>query len=312
LLKEPSEEGNRKALEHFQRAIDLDPTYAPAYAGLAYCHCTAGSLGYEPSYEVFPKAKAAAQRALGLDEGLTEAHAVLGTVMVMADWDWVGAERELRRALALDPNNSDAHALYGFYLVWVAGRADLAVTEYRRALELDPLPPGRTFGVGFALYYARRHDESIAQLKKALELNLKGLGASARMYLGLNYAHKKIYGEAVAECAKAVESGPEDQLVLGYCGSVYGLAGRRQEALALLDRLKSLSARHYVDPSYIAVLCDGLGDNDRTMEWLERAYTERSASSSGLRGELWTDKLRSDPRFQVLMRRMKYPASGSQ
>jgi tetratricopeptide (TPR) repeat protein len=234
---------------------------------------------------------------------------VLGALMLQADWDWAGAERELQRALALDRNSSDAHALYGFYLVWIAARPDLAVTEYRRALDLDPLTPARTFGVGFALYYARRHDESIDQLRKGLELDP---GGSMRMYLGLNYAHKQMYGEAVAVCGKAVESWPEDQLVLGYCGSVYGLAGRRQQALALLDRLTSLSARHYVDPYYLAVLSDGLGDNDRTMGWLERAYTERSASSSGFRGELWTDKLRSDPRFKDLMRRMKYPASASQ
>jgi hypothetical protein len=126
----------------------------------------------------------------------------------------------------------------------------------------------------------------------------------------LNYAQKHINDEAVAECGKAVDSGPEDQVVLGYCGCVYGLAGRHQQAMALLDLLKSLSARHYVDPYFAAVLCDGLGDSDCTMEWLERAYTERSASSYGIRGELWSDKLRSDPRFQDLIRRMKYPASG--
>jgi len=307
-----SEEDFRKALERFQRAIDLDPTYAPAYAGLASCHTNAGALGYEPSYEAFPKAKAAAQKALELDDGLAEAHAVLGAVMMQADWDWAGAERELQRALAVDPNTPDAHSLYGFYLVWVAGRSDLAVTEYRRALELNPLAPATTFAVGFALYYARRHDESIAQLRKAKEQDPAGVGLWARMYLGLNYAQKHMYDEAVAECGKAIESGPEDQLVLGYCGGVYGLAGRHQQGLALLDRLKNLSARHYVDPSYVAVLCDGLGDNDRTMEWLERAYTERSASSSCVRAELWTDKLRSDPRFQGLIRRMKYPAGGSQ
>jgi len=308
-LNMSSEEQCRKALERFQQAIDLDPTYAPAYVGLANSHLSAGGMGFEPAYEGFPKAKVAALKALEFDKGLAEAHAVLGAVMFQADWDWPGAERELQRALALGPNNSDAHWDYGFYLMLVAGRPDLAVTEYRRALEFDPLATTNIVGLGWGLYYARRHDESIAHFRRALEQNPTGVGAWGHTWLGLNYAQKHMVDEAVAECGKAVESRPEDQVVLGYCGCVYGLVGRHQQAKLLLDRLKSLSARHYVDPCFVAILCDGLGDNNRTMEWLERAYTERSASSYGIRGELWTDKLRSDPRFQDLIRRMHYPAS---
>jgi TolB-like protein/Flp pilus assembly protein TadD len=304
-----TEEALREPTERFQRAIDLDPTYAPAYVGLALCYNASGQLGDKPSYESFPSARAAAQRALELDAGLAEAHATLGQVMFQADWDWAGAERELQRASALDPGSADVHAAYGFYLASV-GRSDAAVTEYKRALDLDPLTPGRVRNVGFALYYARRHDESITQLRKVLDLDPGEMWV--HMMLGCNYAHKRMYSEAIAECDTAVGGLPEDQTVLGVCGNVYGLAGRRGQALALLDRLKSLSARRYVDPYNMAWVCDGMGDNDCTMGWLERSYTERSAGAYGVGSELWTDKLRSDARFQDLVRRMKYPASGTQ
>jgi TolB-like protein/Tfp pilus assembly protein PilF len=303
-----TEEGLRKAVERFQRAIDLDPTYAPAYAGLALCYNTGGSRGNKPAYESFPSARAAARRALELDDELAEAHAVLGQVVFQADWDWAGAERELQRAIGLDPSNSDVHGAYGFYLLSV-GRTDSAVQEYRRALDLDPLTPGRTFNVGIALYYARRYDESITQLRKALELDPADVWT--RMMLAWNYAHKHMYSEAMAECDKAVEASPEDPNVLGVCGNVSGLAGRRRQALALLERLKRLSTRRYVDPYNMALVCDGLADNDSTMAWLERSATERSAGLCGVRCELWTDKLCADARFQDLVRRMNYPASES-
>jgi serine/threonine protein kinase/tetratricopeptide (TPR) repeat protein len=305
----PTKEGLEQASEDFQGAIDLDPTYAPPYVGLARCYNAAGNRGYEPPYETFRRARAAAQRALELDAGLAEAHAILSQVMAQADWDWVGAERELRVALALDPNSAEAHDGVAFCLL-AFGRPDAAVTEFRRSLDLDPLAPGRTFNVGFGLYYARRHDESIAQLKKALELYPGVIWA--HMMLGCNYAQKHMYSEAVAECAKALESSGKDPTVLGDCGNVYALAGRRQQALSLLDRLKNLSVRRYVDPSNMALVYDGLGDNDNAMIWLERAYTQRSAGICGVGFELWSEKLRSDPRFQNLLRRMNLPASDSQ
>jgi tetratricopeptide (TPR) repeat protein len=127
------------------------------------------------------------------------------------------------------------------------------------------------------------------------------------MELGWNFAQKHMYSEAVAECRRAVGLAPEDQVTLSSCGGVYGFAGRRQEALALLDRLKKLSTQGYVDPYNFALLCDGLGDNNPTIEWLERAYRERSPSLYGLRNETWSDWLRSDRRFQALLGRMNFP-----
>jgi len=184
------------------------------------------------------------------------------------------------------------------------GRSDEAVKETRNALELDPLTTSSNLQLGWVLYYARRYDESIAQLKETLELTPDY--GSAYMELAWNYAQKRMYPEAVAECQRAVSLASE-QFVLASCGDVYGLAGRRQDALALLDRLKKMSGQRYVDPYNVAWLYDGLGDNNRTMEWLERAYRERSASLYGLKIEIWSDRLRTDPRFQDLLRRMNFP-----
>jgi TolB-like protein/Flp pilus assembly protein TadD len=297
-------DGFKKGEASFRQAIDLDPTYGPAYEGLAEVHGMLATMGLRPSTESFSLVKAAASKALELDGGLAEAHSDLGMVKLQFDWDWSGAENELRQAIALNPNSSGAHFSYGMFLI-ALGRSDEAVKETRNALELDPLTTSSNLLLGWVLYYARRHDESIAQLKETLELTPDfGL---ANMELGWNYAQKRIYPEALTECRKAVSLAPEDQIVLASCGYVYGLAGRRQDALALLDRLKEISRQGYVDPYNFAWLYDGLGDNNPTMEWLERAYRERSASLYALRIETWSDRLRTDPRFQDLLRRMKFP-----
>ena len=299
-----NQEGFKKGLASFRQAIDLDPTYAPAYEGLAEVHMFVGTMGLQPSTESFPLARAAALKALELDEGLAEAHADLGMIKFQFDWDWSGAEQELKQAILLNPNSSSAHVSYGVFLTCM-GRSDEAVKETRKALELDPLTPTMSRHLAWVLYYARRYDESIAQLKKTLEL-APDVGL-ANALLGWNYAQKRMYPEAVTECERAVSLAPEEQVTLGSCGDVYGLAGRSQDALALLGRLKKLSTRRHVDAYNVAWLCDGLGDNNCTMEWLERAYREHSWSLCGLRAEIWTNRLGSDPRFQDLLRLMNFP-----
>ena len=299
-----TEEGFKKASASFWEAIDLDPTYAPAYEGLAGVYSFLATWGLQPSTEAYPLAKAAALKALELDDGLAEAHAALGQIKLAFDWDWSGAEQELKRAIVLNLNSSTAHFCYGLLLT-AMGRSDEAVRETRKALELDPLTPSMNVQLGWVLYYARRHDESIAQLRKTLEL-APDFGY-ANMELGWNYAQKRMYPEAVMECQKAVSLIPEDQATLGGCGAVYALAGRRRDALTLLDRLKKVSARSYLDPYNVAFVYDGLGDTDRTMDWLERAYREHSASLYCLRVEVFSDRVRSDTRFQDLLRRMNFP-----
>ena len=270
---------------------------------MADCYGSMAYWGVRRPDEALPLAKAAAGKALELDQTLAEAHAALGLIKFQFDWDWSGAEQELKRAIELSPSSSVAHSGYSTFLVTM-GRSNEAVTEARRASELDPLTPTLSLQVGFALYYARRHDEAIAQVRKTLELDPNLTLANAQ--LGWNYAEKRMYPEAVVECRKAIERQPEDQLILASCGRVYGLAGKRNEALDLLGRLKRMSERLHLDPYNIAWLCDGLKDNDLTIEWLDRAYKERS-SVYFLKCEIWSDSLRSDPRFQDLLRRMNFP-----
>jgi serine/threonine-protein kinase len=188
------------------------------------------------------------------------------------------------------------------------GRSDEAVREARKALELDPLTPSTNVDLGWVLFFARRYDESIAQLKKVLELNPNF--AWAYTELSWNYAQKRMYPEAVAACRKAAGLAPQDQEQLADWGLVYGLAGRRQEAYEILDQLRKTPG--YLDPYGMASVYGGIGDKDRAVEWLERAYRERSPSMWGLKmdvkmDEWWTDALRSDPRFQALLHKMNFP-----
>jgi tetratricopeptide (TPR) repeat protein len=222
---------------------------------------------------------------------------------MLQDWNWSAAESEYKRALSLGPN-SGVHTGYGVFLMSI-GRYDEAVSETKRALEMDPLTSGANLQLGWILYYARRHDESIAQLKKTLELE-PNLGA-ANMELAWNYAQKQMYPQAAAECKRALELNPQEQVTLAGCGFVYGISGNRAEALRCLEALRRLSKRGYIDPYNMAWLLDGLGDNNATMEWLERAYREHSASMYALNAETWTDKLRADRRFKNLLRRMNFP-----
>jgi TolB-like protein/Flp pilus assembly protein TadD len=296
------EEKYKKSFGYIQQAIALDPTYARAHALIANHYVVEGLYSLRPVKEAASLAKAAASKALELDETLAPAHSVMGAIKFLFDWDWSGAEGEYRRTVLLSPNDPDSHNGYGMFLTFM-GRTDEGVRELQKALELDPLILPRNINLGWALLYARRYDESIAQLKKTLEL-APDVGPTS-MFLAWTYTQKRMYPEAVASCRRAVSLSPDDQLVIGGCGMVYARAGRRQDAVVLLERLKKRPGN--LDAYNVALIYDGLGDNDRTMAWLERAYGEHSAQLPGLRIETWSDSLRSDPRFQDLLRRMKFP-----
>ena len=300
VLRAKSEKDSQKAFAYLQQAIAFDPTYAPAYVELAFYYVDE-TYRARPVKEAVPLARAALDKALDLDPTLAEAHAMLGYIKFWFDWDWSGAEADLKRTVLLNPNNAYAHLAYGAFLNHV-GRSGEAVREFQKEQELNPLDSG--FALAFGLFYARRYDESIAQFNKVLEK--KPDFALANAALAWNYVQKRMYPEAVAVCRRVASIAPEDQVMLGGCGWVYAHAGRRQDALALLDRLKKRSRLH-LDPYAVAFLYDGLGDDDRTMEWLERAYRERSPNLAFLKIEFWSDSLRSDPRFQGLVRRMNFP-----
>ncbi|MGO9540890.1 MAG: tetratricopeptide repeat protein [Terriglobales bacterium] len=296
--------GFEKATASFRRSIDIDPTYALAYDGLADLYSTQALWGLRPSTDLFPLAKAAARKALELDDGLGDAHATLGMIKLAFDWDWSGAGKEFERAVQFTPSSSVVHLSYSRFLTAI-GRQDEAVNEARKGLELDPLNPAANAQLGWVLYYAGRNDEAIAQLKRTLELDPNF--ASAYFELGWNYAQKRMYPEAVSACVKALNLEPDEQVTLCSCGIVYALAGKRQDALQLLARLKKFPQQGYLDPYNVMAIYVGLGDRDSAIHWLERAYQEHSASIYGLKTDPFVNPIRSDPRFQDLFRRMNFP-----
>jgi len=269
-----------------------------------------GAMAYLPPKETFPVAKAAAIKALEIDDTLAEAHAELGWAKWGYDWDWPGAEREFKRAIELNPNSAAAHHRYAEYLVTM-GRFDEGMVEGRRAQELDPLSP--SFAGELAYYYlaAQRYDESIAQYMKAIELepNARWLHSM----LGVAYAAKGMYAAGIAEYermgAQAYAVSAENQNVAGGLGWIYAIAGRRSDALSIIEKFEELSSRAYVDFYPVAQIYALLGDKDRAFESLEKSYEGHSASIVYLKADMhntWNN-LRSDPRFQSVMRRMNFP-----
>jgi TolB-like protein/DNA-binding winged helix-turn-helix (wHTH) protein/Tfp pilus assembly protein PilF len=292
--------GRKKAIEYFNQAIAADPAYAVAYADLASSYSTLVTFSVLDPREFMPKAEAATHKALELDESLAEAHLALARVKLIA-WDWVAAEREVKRAVELNPNLTSARAFYSLYLS-NRGRHDEAIAEVRRARELDPLSPGINVSVGSRLSVARQYDQAFEAMKKALELD-QGHPAP-HVLLGNIYTAKGQYPEAIAAYQEGVKRGdtsPDTQI---YLGAAYAKAGERAQALAILNRLEA--RREYVSPGALAVLYVALGEREKAFASLERAYTEHDNQLQFLRIEPNLDPLRSDPRFQDLLRRVGF------
>jgi eukaryotic-like serine/threonine-protein kinase len=290
----------RKALVEFKKAIDLDPTYALAWGGLADGYSLLAYYDMESPLETMPLAKAAAQKALQLDDSLAEAHASLANIEWAYDWDSGSAEKEFGRALMLNPNYATARQWYGLYLTQV-GRFDEAIAEMQRAQELDPLAPVIQVNVGRCYYYARRYD-------KALELLLRLEHQEPDYWivhaiLGQTYLARGQLDDAIHELERARVLSPDSLRNLGVLGDAYGRAGRRAEALRLLDELSDLSLNRYVPPVYSAMILMGVGDKPRALTFLEKAYAERSDWIMQLKFDPEFDPLRADLRFQELLLR---------
>jgi TolB-like protein/DNA-binding winged helix-turn-helix (wHTH) protein len=289
-----SDEWFDSAIAYLQKAIRLDPTYAPPYATLASVYCTDMRSSYDALY---PLAASATSKALDLDGTLAEAHAAQGLVNLRFRWDWAGAEREFERAIQINPNSAEAHANYGYFLT-LMGRFDEGIAAYRRAVEVDPLNFLPNQRLTWALDKAGRHDEAIVRL-----LELKRLEPDAYMVaygLAHSYAHKKMYHEALAEINRV-------KCINFDCGWVLAVSGRRKEARELINRLIRLSKRQYIDPVFIALTYAGLGENNKALEWLEMGYRMRSRWMIYLKVVKELDPLRPDPRFQDLLHRMNFP-----
>jgi tetratricopeptide (TPR) repeat protein len=297
-------DGFHGGITHFQQAIEKDPNYALAYAGLADCYNMLGTWGHVPPRETYPRGKAAATKALELDEKLAEPHASLAWDKLTYDWDWSGGRRELERALELNPNYAIAHDWYANYY-FAMGRLDDAAQEIKRALELDPLSLIINADLGRVLFYQRQYDRAIEQERKTLEMD-PNFGP-AHVFLGRAFLQKARYADATTEAQKA----PSD--VGGLHGRFLVLAraylksGNMGKAQKVVQDLKDLSKTRYLSAYAMALAYIGLDDKERAFEWLQKAYAERSLRPDLMRVDPAFDNLRSDPRFADLMRRVGLP-----
>ena len=292
-----------KSLECFNEALAVDPSYAQAHAGIAYVHSMRAFLFADPR-QVMPLAKAAALKALAIDETVADAHFALAIVLYTYEWDWVGAEREYRRALALNPGDALARGFHALLLVLVR-RTDSSVAEARRAIELDPLALFNRHLLVLVLYLAGRFDAAIREARAGI-----GLDRSHHPFywvLGWALARLGRNDEAVEALRQATVLAPDEPISLMSLSWALGLAGCREEALTILGELEKRRTQEYVPCFYMALANVGLGDTEQAISWLQEAEEERDPSLSQLSTWPGLDPLRSDPRFQALLRRMNFP-----
>ena len=303
----------KKAIDYFQQAIDKDPGYALAYAGLADTYCQlGGEYEFSPATQVLPKAKAAAQKALELDDTLAEAHAALAYAEFF-DWDWLNAEREFKRAIELNPSNALSHMRYGEFLQTRA-RFSEALAEGKRAQELDPLSPYIVSNLGFAYLQMQHYDESIAQFRAAIDLQSNIPVAHA--FIAVAYAMKGMYRQALAEYDQISDQdkavAPENQLIADTLGWIYAVSGRRADALKIALEFRQLSTHAYVDCYSLGTIYAGLGEKDESFGLLEKAYDQHSPEMVFLAVDPFWYGMRSDPRYANLLRRLGIPEQPTQ
>jgi TolB-like protein/Flp pilus assembly protein TadD len=302
-LNRRTQEGIKKGIDYFKQAIAHDSRYALAYAGLADGYRIQGACGWLAPSVAREEARAAARKALEIDDRLCEAHRALGAVLFRFDWVWKQSEVELLRALELNPSDPETHRVYATYLQAV-GRVEEAISEAERARKLDPLSLLMETALGKALYFARRYEAATIQCRRALELDPDY--TPARFNLGRALLETGRGEEAVAEFKKASRRGEVHYLAgLAYA---YARTALQEQARGVLKRLETLAGRNYVSAYDMAKVHLGLGQEEQAMEWLERAYAERAAGAVAVKVDPVFEMLHSDPRFQALCRRMELPA----
>ena len=296
-----TEENLNKAIALFQSAVKEDESYAPAYVGLADCYNALGAVQVAsmPPLEARGRAEEAATKALQLDSGLAEAYSALGYVKHF-NWDWTAAEQNYKRALELNPSYANAHNFYAGYLM-SRGRIDESLAASNRARELDPFSLSISAQRGFLFENARRYDEAIEQLRSVIAMDPSHY--QALWILGHAYAANKQFDEAVAAAEKAVVVSERTPGALGILGLAYGLAGRKADATKVLNELLALNRTRYVTPAALVNVYLGLGDKEQTFVWLEKAFQERSNYVAYLKVFPLLDPIRSDPRYNDLIRR---------
>src|SRR5688572_31502766 len=304
LWNKRTEESLKKSIDFFEEALKHDINYAQAYTGLADTYATLAFLDFMAPHEAYPKAKEAASRALALDAKLAEAHTSLGLIRFQYDWDWNGSEAEFREAIRLNPNYAPAHHFFADYLK-AMGRFDEALSEIKKAQELDALSLAINTGVGHVLYLSGQYDKAIEQYRRAVELDPSFM--VTLVWLGRRYLGEAFFAEAIAELETAVRLSGESTVALAMLGHGLASAGRRDEAMRILENLKVRSTSQYVPSYWIAVIYNGLKDREQTVAWMRKAFDERSSWLVWSNVEPRFAWLRDDPDFSSLMNAMKFP-----
>src|SRR5262249_26420701 len=296
-----TEESLYKAISFFEQAREIDPNYGLAYAGLADSYQVLVFHGGLSPNEYCPNARAAAERAIAIDDGLAEAHTALAYVRSYYDWDWPGAEQEFKRAIALNPNYATAHQWYGELLGYLE-RNDESLAERKKALTLDPLSPIITSELGLSYFEARQYHRAIEEFRKAAELYPDF--SPAHNFLAMAYEYSGLYDQALLECQRAIDLAKRDRYLLLQLARISARAGKRAEARQLLAEITNGSEHRYFPRTHIAAAYIALGDKDRAFEWLEKGYRERDWGLPIIKTFPDFDEVRSDPRFSDLLKRM--------
>ena len=296
-----NEAGMRRSIEYFSAAIERDPMFARAYVGLAEAHALLGVYGAVAPRDAFPNARAAVDKALALDPQLGEAYAQLGHIKMQYERDWPAAEAALNRAIAFSPSFAPAHQWLGHYLAYM-GKIDEGLQQLRQAQQLEPASPAFASLIGMFLNYQRRYDEAIEQLTKTLEMD--PTLDLAHTHLAVAHMYRGEYPLAIEALSRTSSVTPGSS---GYLGQIYALSGRRQDALAEIERLTSESTDRPVAAHDIATIYAALGDGDSTFYWLDRALEDQSQMLGWIRWNPIFDSVRSDPRYAAFMGRLKLP-----
>ncbi len=291
-------EAFEKAMGFYEQALAEDPDYALAHSGLADCYNSLGFYGVLPPSEARLRAEAAASKALEVDAGLAAAHVSMGAVESLYHWNWAAGERAFRRAIELDSSYPVAHMWYSAFVLAPLGRLDEAYSEWKRAAELDPVTPIVNAGPGVILFLQRQYDQAIEELKKTLELDSNYFWA--HIILGMAHVHKGEHDKAIA----AFGRGNVPQYRDGHLGYAYAVSGQPEKARKLIEELQAASQPEHLAPYHLAMIYFGLGEKDKAFDWLDKACEQRSTQLLWIKTLPELDSVRSDPRFQDILRRM--------
>jgi TolB-like protein/Flp pilus assembly protein TadD len=295
-------DGIKQAIEHFQQSIEHDPNFALGYVGLADSYIALTFYNFAAPHETMPKAKESALKALALDNTLAEAHASLAHILMNYDWNWSAAEKEFKRSIELKPDYAQAHQWYAIHYLTATGRFEEAVQEMKKALELEPASLVMNTFMGATLYYAGRYDEAIDQCRRAIQMDPNF--AAAHWHLGLAYEQKHDLDAATEEFKKAISLSEGSPLMRAALGGAYAASQKQHEANEMLNELNELAKRQYVSAYEVAKIYVALGNDDQAFQLLAKAYAEHAFHLAYLNVCPQFKSVRSDPRFQDLVRRV--------